>query len=56
MDGPVPSESPENEPENDADAPLGRDDSDWFRRQLGDAWQPEEPGIYRYVGQRHARI
>ena len=36
--------------ENDADAPLGRDDSDWFSRQLGEEWQPEEPGIYRYVG------
>jgi hypothetical protein len=34
----------------DADAPLGRDDSDWFRRQLGEAWEPEEPGIYRFVG------
>jgi hypothetical protein len=34
----------------DADAPLGRDDSDWFWRQLGEEWQPEEPGIYRFVG------
>jgi hypothetical protein len=34
----------------DADAPLGRDDSDWFWRQLGEEWEPEEPGIYRFVG------
>ena len=38
----------------DADAPLGRDDSDWFSRQLGEDWQPEEPGIYRFVG--HTRL
>jgi len=34
-------------PEHDADAPLARSA---FARQLGDEWQPEEPGIYRYVG------
>jgi hypothetical protein len=31
----------------DVDAPMSRDP---FARQLGDAWQPEEPGIYRFVG------
>ena len=36
--------------EQDADAPLVRDDSSWFARQLGDEWRPEEPGIYRFVG------
>ena len=34
----------------DEDAPLGRDDSSWFARQLGDEWQAEEPGVYRFVG------
>ncbi len=33
--------------EHDADAPLARDP---FARQLGPEWQPEEPGIYRFVG------
>ena len=33
--------------EEDADAPLARD---WFARELGDEWQPVEPGIYRFVG------
>ena len=33
--------------EQDADAPLARD---WFARELGDEWEPEEPGIYRFVG------
>jgi hypothetical protein len=36
--------------EHDADAPLARDDSSWFARQLGEEWQAAEPGIYRYVG------
>jgi hypothetical protein len=36
--------------EQDADAPLVRDDSSWFAQQLGDEWRPEEPGIYRFVG------
>lgn len=36
-----------NTPEQDADAPLARD---FFARELGDEWQPEEPGIYRFVG------
>lgn len=36
--------------ERDADEPLARDDSTWFARQLGAEWQPDEPGIYRYVG------
>lgn len=31
----------------DVDAPLSRDP---FARQLGDEWQPDEPGIYRFVG------
>ena len=31
------------------DAPLARD-STWFVQQLGEEWQAEEPGIYRYVG------
>jgi hypothetical protein len=31
----------------DADAPLARDR---FARELGDAWEREEPGIYRFVG------
>jgi hypothetical protein len=34
----------------DTDAPLARDDSEWFLQQLGEEWQPEEPGIYRFVG------
>ena len=34
-------------PEQDADAPMARD---FFARELGDEWQPEEPGIYRFVG------
>ena len=33
--------------EQDADAPLVRD---WFARELGEEWEPEEPGIYRFVG------
>jgi hypothetical protein len=39
--------------EQDADAPLVRDDSSWFAQQLGDEWRPEEPGIYRFVGARN---
>jgi len=31
----------------DSDAPLARDA---FARFLGDGWQAEEPGIYRFVG------
>jgi len=30
-----------------ADTALARDP---FPRQLGDEWQPEEPGMYRFVG------
>jgi hypothetical protein len=41
--------------EHDADAPLARDDSNWFARQLGQEWQAEEPGIYRYVGSNEPR-
>ena len=33
----------------DADAPLARD-SDWFAAALGEEWQSQEPGIYRFVG------
>jgi hypothetical protein len=33
--------------EQDADAPLARDR---FARELGDEWQVEKPGIYRFVG------
>jgi hypothetical protein len=33
--------------EQDSDAPLARDA---FARILGDGWQREEPGIYRFVG------
>jgi hypothetical protein len=33
--------------EQDADTPLTRDR---FAEELGDAWQTEEPGIYRFVG------
>jgi len=36
--------------EHDADEALARDDSSWFARQLGDGWEPEEPGIYQFVG------
>jgi hypothetical protein len=32
---------------NDVDAALSRDP---FARQLGDEWEAEEPGIYRFVG------
>ena len=32
--------------EQDADAPLSRDR---FALDLGEGWQPEEPGIYRFV-------
>lgn len=31
----------------DVDAALSRDP---FARQLGDEWEAEEPGIYRFVG------
>lgn len=34
----------------DEDAPLARDESTWFARELGQEWQAEEPGIYRHVG------
>lgn len=44
------SERPHNE-KHDSDAPLTRDDSDWFARELGAGWQPVEPGIYRFVGE-----
>ena len=33
--------------QQDADAALARDP---FARRLGDEWQAEEPGIYRFVG------
>ena len=33
--------------ERDTDAPLARD---LFARELGNEWQPQEPGIYRFVG------
>lgn len=36
----------------DDDAPLARDL--WFAQQLGEEWQEEEPGIYRYLGSRRA--
>jgi hypothetical protein len=36
--------------QQDRDAPLARDDPDWFGHQLGEEWEPEEPGIYRFVG------
>ena len=36
--------------EQDADAPLARDESKWFAKQLGEEWEAEEPGIYRHVG------
>ena len=36
--------------QHDADAALTRDDENWFGRQLGEEWRPEEPGIYRFVG------
>lgn len=31
----------------DADAPIVRDP---YARELGDEWQREQPGIYRYLG------
>jgi hypothetical protein len=34
----------------DEDAPLARDESTWFARELGEEWEAEEPGIYRHVG------
>jgi hypothetical protein len=34
----------------DEDAPLARDESNWFARELGEDWEAEEPGIYRHVG------
>jgi hypothetical protein len=40
---------PETAQEQDADAPLARDRSYYFKRQLGEDWQEEEPGIYRHV-------
>jgi hypothetical protein len=44
-------ELPVRQPDHhDEDAPLAREDSSWFARQLGEEWQAEEPGIYRYVG------
>ena len=33
--------------EQDAKAGLARDR---FAQELGDEWEPEEPGIYRFVG------
>ena len=33
--------------QQDADAALARDP---FARRLGNEWQAEEPGIYRFVG------
>ena len=33
--------------QHDADAALARDP---FARRLGEEWQAEEPGIYRFVG------
>jgi hypothetical protein len=36
--------------ERDVHAQPARQDSYWFGRQLGDEWQEEEPGIYRFVG------
>jgi hypothetical protein len=36
--------------EQDEDAALVRDDSSWFARQLGQEWESDEPGIYRFVG------
>lgn len=36
----------------DTDAPLTRDD--WFARELGEGWEPVEPGIYRFVGEESA--
>src|SRR5687767_7497426 len=50
---PMDSERPHNE-KHDSDAPLTRDDSDWFARELGDGWEPVEPGIYRFVGEESA--
>jgi hypothetical protein len=35
---------------HDSDAPLTREGSYLFARELGDGWRAEEPGIYRYVG------
>jgi hypothetical protein len=36
---------------HDADAPLVRERSYLWARELGDDWREEEPGIYRrYVG------
>jgi hypothetical protein len=37
--------------EQDADAALARD---VYARHLGEDWQPEEPGIYRFVGPRRS--
>ena len=45
-------ESPvQRDPEkHDADAPLARDQTSWYARELSEEWQLVEPGIYRYVG------
>ena len=40
----------QDEDQQDDDAPLARDRSTWFAQQLGEHWQADEPGIYRYVG------
>lgn len=45
-DSPVKPESDRQ----DEDAPLARDEPDWFARELGAEWAAEEPGIYRHVG------
>jgi hypothetical protein len=42
-------DQPDEDQQND-DAPLARDPSTWFAQQLGEQWQADEPGIYRYVG------
>jgi len=40
----------QHEDQQDPDASLARDPSTWFAQQLGEEWEADEPGIYRYVG------
>jgi hypothetical protein len=37
---------------HDADAPLTRESTSWFARELNEEWQEVEPGIFRHVGPR----
>ena len=41
---------------HDADAPLARDQTSWYARELSEEWQVVEPGIYRYVGTRRGSL